>query len=112
MDMLTQADTEDRIIRLADVLDQQTELFAVLSEQRAEAEADFKYLYSRAFVEQTSKVPVATKEAIGQLRGADEFRRWKILEARERATQQKLIAVRAQLDALRTIAANVRASTR
>lgn len=112
MDMLTQADTERRIIYLTDVLDEQTALYADLAEQRAEAEAAYKYRQARALVEQAGKVSVAMKEAVAHLRGAEEYRAWKVLEARERATQQKLTALRSQLDALRTIAANVRVSTR
>jgi hypothetical protein len=112
MDMLTQADTERRLIAVTDALDTQTELFAVIAEQRAEAEAAYKFLQARALVEQAGKVPVATKEAVAHLRGIAEFREWKVLEARERATQQKLMALRAQLEALRTIAANVRVLTR
>jgi len=111
-DVITQADVEQRIIRITDALDEQTELFAELSAGRADAEAEYKYAYSRAIVEQAGKVPVATKEAVAHLRSPDSFRRWKLLEAREKATQQKLTSLRSQLEALRTIAANVRALTR
>jgi hypothetical protein len=111
-DIITQADVERRIIILTDTLDEQTALYAEVSEQRAEAEADYKYAFSRAMVAQAGKVPVATKEAHAHLRSPDAYRLWKVLEARERATQHKLTSVRSQLDALRTIAANVRSLTR
>jgi hypothetical protein len=109
---ITLHEVEQRIIQLCDVLDEETERFAELSAERAEAEADFKYRHSRAFIEQAGKVPVATKDAVAHMRAANDFRRFRLLEARERATQSKLTSVRAQLEALRTIAANVRASTR
>jgi len=112
VDIRSAADVEERIIRLSDVLEEETERYADLAEQRAEAESDYKYRHSRALVEQAGKIPVATKDAVAHLRASDDYRRWKILEAREKATQQKLIAARSQLDALRTVAANVRAATR
>ena len=110
--LLTQADIEERIVNLTEALDENTELFAEVSEQRAEAEADYKWAFSRGIVEQNGKVPVATKEAVAHLRSPQAYRKWKILEAQEKATQQKLMAIRTQLDALRTIAANVRSLTR
>jgi hypothetical protein len=108
---LTQVDIETDILRICDKLEQDTSLLAETSVQRAEAEATFKQRYAKAMVEQTGKVPVASKEAIAHLRSSDEFRIWRILEAREKATQQSLLALRARLDALRTISANVRAMT-
>ncbi len=107
---LTLGEVEEKIIRLCEVLDEEAERFADLSAQRAEAEADFKYRQARTFVEQAGKASVATKEAVAHLRASNDYRRWRILEAQERATQSKLTSVRAQLDALRTIAANVRKS--
>lgn len=108
---LTQVDIETDILRICDKLESDTSLLADISVQRAEAEATFKQRHARAMVEQTGKVPVASKEAIAHLRASEEFRVWKILEAREKATQQSLLALRARLDALRTISANVRAMT-
>lgn len=112
MEMLTQVDVEQRIVMIIDALDEQVALFAELSAERADAEADYKYAFSRGLVEQPGKIPVATKEAVAHLRSPDAFRKWKLLEARERATQQHMTSLRSQLEALRTIAANVRTLTR
>jgi hypothetical protein len=109
---MTIAEVESRIVNYCEALDEETEAFARLSAERAEAEADFKYAYSRAFMEQAGKIPVAQKEATAQMIAGQEFRAYRLLEARERATQSKLTSLRAQLDALRTIAANVRYQTR
>lgn len=111
-DVISQAEVEQRIVMLTEQLDEQTTLFSSISEDRAEAESAYRYAFARGIVEQAGKVPVATKEAVAHLRSPEAFRQWKILEAREKATQQKLMAIRAQLEALRTIAANVRALTR
>lgn len=107
---LIQTDVEDRILNLCMALEENVELFSRISSMRAEAEADFKLKYSRAIVHQTAKVTVSNKEAIAHLNSADDFRRWKLLEAQEKATQQAMTSIRSQLDALRTISANVRAS--
>lgn len=109
---LTIGEVEERIMRLCDVLDEEAERFAQLSAERAEAEADYKYRYSRAFIEQSGKIPVASKEAVANMIAANDFRRYRLLEARERATQSKLTSVRSQLEAMRTIAANVRFATK
>ena len=91
-------------------LEENVEMFTEISTQRAVAEADYKLRYSTAIVHQTAKVTVSNKEAIAHLNSADDFRKWKILEAREKSAQQAMTSIRSQLDALRTISANVRAS--
>lgn len=110
-DQITQIDIEEQMLRICDRIEQDIDLLADLSTQRAEAESAYKYRHARSMVEQTAKVPVASKEAIAHLRASEEYRQWKVLEGREKATQQSLLASRARLDALRTISANVRAMT-
>lgn len=107
---LIQVEVEERIQALCEQLEEHVTTFTSTSHKRAEAEADFKYHYSRALLEQAGKQPVATKEAIAHLKASEPYRLWKILEASEKSTQQALISVRTQLDALRTISANVRAA--
>lgn len=108
MEPLTQIEVESRILRLCDALEENLDTFRGLAARRAEAEADYKHKYSRALVEQSAKVTVAQKEAVAHLRATSDYRDWRTLEAQERATQQLLTSIRSQLDALRTIAANVR----
>ena len=112
VEVLTQAEVEHRIIRLSDELEELTELFVLQSQERAEAESDYKYKHARALIEQSGKVTVSAREAVAHLRAANDFRTWKLCEAKEKATQSKMTAIRSQLDALRTIAANVRHLTR
>lgn len=107
---LTQVDLENDIMAICDRMEQDIQTLAELSVQRAEAEADYKYRHARAVIEQEGKAPVATKEALAHLRASEQFKTWKILEAREKTTQQSLLAARSKLDALRTICANVRAA--
>ncbi len=106
---LIQVNLEAQMLRICDELEKMTEELARVSALRAEAEAEYRHRYARALVEQQGKVPVATKEAVAQLKATNSFRDWKINEAREKTTQQALVAFRSRLDALRTISANVRA---
>lgn len=109
MNTLTQIDLETEMIRICNRMETDIELLADLSTQRAEAESAYKYKHARALIETVEKMPVGTKDALAHLRAADDYRQWKLLEGREKATQQSLIASRSRLDALRTICANVRA---
>jgi hypothetical protein len=107
---IVQAEVEERIQSLCDVLERTVEQFAQISVERAEAEADYKQTHSLSMVNQTAKATVSSREATAHLASSQHFRRWRVLEAREKATQQALTSIRSQLDALRTISANVRAS--
>jgi hypothetical protein len=105
---LTQQLVEDRILKLCDALESNLDTFRELAASRADAEANYKHRYSRSLVEQHGKVTVSVREAVAHLKATGDYREWRTLEAQERATQQLLTSIRAQLDALRTIAANVR----
>ena len=101
------ADVETRLNLLAQQLEEETEQFATFAVERAEAEADYKLQYHTAIL-RSNETTVATKEAQAFKKSAQEFREYKIAEALEKATQQKLISIRTQIDATRTISANIR----
>ena len=107
---ITQIDLETQMLKICDAIEAEIDCLKKLSDQRAEAESEYKYKQARSMVNQTTKIPIATKEAVAHLHAQEDFRLWKILEAREKATQQALIGLRSRLDALRTICANVRAA--
>ena len=106
---IIQTEVEERLLQLAARLDVEVERFAGVSLERAQAEADYKLTYSKVVVTLVGKDTVARKEALAHLKAGDTYHAWKLAEAREKATQQALIAIRTQMDALRTISANVRA---
>lgn len=91
---------------LADRLGTEVEYYATVSTERALTESAFKREYATTLLQ--SEGTVATREALAQVQSAEAFHAWKIAEAKEKATQQSLIAIRNQIDALRTICANVR----
>ena len=100
---LNQVDMETRLDTLGE------RLLANLTIERAEAEADYKRDYHRAIL-QAQGGTVAQKESAAHIHAAKAFRKWKIVEAQEKATQQALIALRTQIESARTISANVRAA--
>jgi len=102
-----QADIEQRLDLLAQQLEEEVEQFAVFAVERAEAEADYKLQYHTAILRST-ETTVAAKEAQAFKKSAQEFREYKIAEALEKACQQKLMSIRTQIDATRTISANIR----
>ena len=112
-----QTEVEELMSVLGKQLEEGTETYEKLAEERAIAEADYKERYWSALIRQidstTGNGPrwtASQKEARASLVSKEEWRRFKLLEAREKAAQQHLITIRARLDSLRTIAANVRAS--
>jgi len=106
-DPIIQTDVERDLMRLGRRLESEAELFGELTVDRAEGEAEFKYQYSRALL--ASSGTVAEREARAHLRAHDAFHAWKVAEAREKATQQAMIALRTQIESGRTISANIRA---
>ena len=104
---LYQVDIESRLDLLNQQLEEEVERFAELTVERAEAEFEYKRAYNRAVLQSTDGT-VAQKEARAFGKSANEFRDYKIAEALEKATQQKLMAIRSQIDSSRTISANIR----
>jgi|GEM_PF-5365893 len=114
---LIQTDVENLMVKLGKQLEEGTEEFSKLAEEKAIAESEYKERYWTALVRQIDsdgtgmhRLTAVQKEARASLMAREEFRRFKLMEAREKAAQQFLITIRARLDSLRTIAANVRAS--
>jgi len=102
-------DVETALMELSKRLETEVEFFADVSTERAEAESEYKRQYHSIIVRMTSGT-VTQKESMAHVKSAVAFREWKISEASEKATQQKLISIRTQIESLRTISANVRAA--
>jgi thiamine biosynthesis lipoprotein ApbE len=112
--LLTQGETEQMILQICDEIEQQTYLYAEQSEVSAIAEADYKIARSRSYVmlsERHPKMTASEREMRADLSSADHIRQWKLHEARRQATRESLLSLRARLDALRSISANIRHQT-
>lgn len=111
---LTQGQIEADILSVSDALEVGTEQYADLADLAATCEADYKLSYARAFVAlaaQQSRMTAPEKQARSELHAAAELRAWKIAEARRQSSKENLLSLRARLDALRTVSANIRSQT-
>lgn len=112
--LLTQASIEAQILRLSDELESETERYADLAQLAAETEADWKQAHATTVVALASsdqRTSMDVRRATAELDNAHLLRVWLIAEARRATCRETLISLRARLDALRTLAANVRAQT-
>lgn len=107
--MLTQADVEDELVRLSDALEKATYRLADESQAAAKAEVDFKRAFAQVFVQAEGAMDL--REQIAVLETADQRMKWRTSEALRDSTQELCRTYRNQIDALRTIGANVRAQT-
>lgn len=104
-----QVNIEEKLLQLGERLETEVQFYSDLTVERAEAESEYKLQYNKVIV-RMSDGTVAQKEAMAHLKAANAYHAWKLSEAQEKATQQKLIAIRTQIESIRTISANVRAS--
>ncbi len=115
MKLLTQGEIEEGILALSDAIEEQTYLYAELSDMAAEKEADYKVRSARALVglanDNSIKITAGERQARVDLHCAAELRDWKLAEARRQSSKEALLSLRSRLDAMRTLSANVRHST-
>jgi len=108
---MAQLDVEREIMRLSGVLTEITEDVAEAATEEARTEVAYKLAYARRQVELAKEAgTVALKDAMALDACASEFEAMKMAEAVYRACQESGRNVRAQLDALRSINANVRSA--
>lgn len=103
---LAQVEIESEIVRLSEVLETVTDDLAECAVAAATADAKWKAAYASRFL--VADGPIGQREQQAQSECEEEYREAKISDARLRALQEKGRNVRAQLDSLRTLAANLR----
>lgn len=113
--LVHQGDIEAEILRISDLLERATGDLATAAEEAAEAEADYRVAYAKAFrfAKGTEDVKLTEKirEAIATIACDELLHRHKLGVARQLSLQEKCRQLRAQLDAVRTLSANVRGQT-
>lgn len=112
--MLNPAQVEGEIVRLSDLLEERTSDFTVAIERAARAEARYKYRAAQCLLEviaeaSGTRTTVQEREARVAVLTADEHSTYLIDTATAKSVKESLTALRAQIDALRTLAANHRA---
>ena len=106
---ISQVDVEEEIIRLLNMLESETEQFEVLAEDAARKEAYFKSQWAKAYL--TSTGSIKEREANADWQMTEIATHAKIAEALVRSKREKLSSLKTQIDALRTLSANVRMQT-
>lgn len=107
MEMLTQAEVEEQIQNLLQRLEEGTRTLASLAVAQARSEVEFKRSFALAYTGIRDGAQELRKQQ-ATLVSIDLFERHR-LDSAVHATQQELLrTLRSELDALRTIAANIR----
>jgi hypothetical protein len=104
---ISQVDIENELLRLIDMLEEETEVFEGLAQDAAKREAQHKSNWAKEYL--SAKGSIKEREAWADYKMADIAYDYKIAEALVKAKREKLSSVRTSIDALRTLNANVRA---
>lgn len=103
---IDQVQVEQEILRLTNDLEAETEAFETLSKDHAVKESDFKKAWYTAYISESGAVK--SREAMAGYKTEDMRLEAQVAEALMKAKRERLHSIRSMLDALRTIAANVR----
>lgn len=104
---ISQVEVEEEILRLLEMLEEETEAFESLAEDAAKKEALYKANWAKEYL--AAKGSIKEREAWADYKLSDESYDFKISEALVKAKREKLTSLRTSVDALRTLNANVRA---
>ena len=106
---LSQADIEEELMRLSALLEEATDDYAILAEDEAKKAARHKSAWATAYIREEGAVKY--RESMADYKTEDSLYDMKIAEALTKAKREKMLSLRSSMDALRTLAANVRAQT-
>jgi len=112
--LLSQGEIESAIMRLSEELEAETYRYADIADLAATAEADYKLEAARLLIglaNTPTKMTAVEKHARVDAQCDAPYRVWKINEARRQASKESLLSLRARLDSLRTLSANIRNQT-
>lgn len=103
---ISQVEIEQELIRLMDMLEKETEQFESLAMDMAKKEALYKANWAREYL--SAKGSIKEREAWADYKLDQDSFDFKCAEALVKAKREKLLSVRASMDAIRTLNANVR----
>lgn len=106
---ISQVEIESEIMRLLNILEEETEAFEVLAVDAAKKDSLMKSNWAKEYL--AAKGSIKEREAWADYKLSDEAYSYKISEALVKSKREKLLTVRTSLDALRTLNANVRIQT-
>jgi hypothetical protein len=103
---ISQVDIENELMRLLDLLEQETEAFELLAVDTAKKEAVYKSNWAKEYL--SAKGSIKEREAWADYKLDDASYDYKISESLLKAKREKLLSLRTSIDAMRTLNANVR----
>jgi len=106
---ISQVEIESELTRLIKLLEEETDAYAVVAVDQAKKDARYKMEWAKSYL--AADGSVKERESWADYQQADTHHDLKIAEALVKAKQQKMNTLRTSMDALRTLAANVRAQT-
>ena len=112
--LITQGEIEQNILSLSEDLEAATDLFGSLAEEAAEAEYAYKHRHASRIVKLADdgrKMTAATRDAMADLEAHEQLRLHLLAKARKETTKEAMLSLRHRIDAMRTLAANVRYQT-
>lgn len=104
---ISQVEIEEEIMRLTDLLEQETEAFEQLAIDASVKESGYKAAWAKEYL--GAKGSIKEREAWADYKLEDPALQYKISEALVKSKREKLNSLRTSIDALRTLAANIRA---
>lgn len=104
---ISQIEVEQEILRLVGLLEDNTENFETLAVDAANKEAFYKSSWAKEYL--SAKGSIKEREAWADYKLEQQIFDYKISEALVKSKREKLHSLRTSVDALRTLAANVRA---
>lgn len=103
---ISQVEIEFQILDILRQLEDHTEQYEQLTNNLSVAEAHYKGEWAAEYLK--AQGTIKEREAIADFRLRDLYLQYKMAEGLQKAKREKLAALRTSLDALRTLAANVR----
>ena len=104
---ISQVEVESEILRMVELLEQETENFERLAQDAASKDAVYRAEWSKQYL--IASGAVREREAKADVSLADVMYHTKIADALVKAKRERLLSLRSSIDALRTLNANVRA---
>jgi hypothetical protein len=103
---ISQIEIEQELVRLMDALEEETEHFETLAMDLAKKEALYKTNWAKEYL--SAKGSIKEREAWADYKMDQEVFEYKCAEALVKSKREKLLSIRASMDAIRTLNANVR----
>lgn len=104
---ISQVEIESELLRLTDLLEEETEAFEQLAVDSAKKDALHKANWAKEYL--SAKGSIKEREAWADYKLEESSYMCKIAEALLKSKREKLLSLRTSIDALRTLNANVRA---